>query len=409
MSAIIYIYMMLCLAFFTRIFYIFLPQKEIFYFVLLIGIMLFGLILVVIGHKNIYKYNKIEFIIYLILPVLISAMYSFDYKYTIYFATLLIISIGAGIITGVYIKYPVFVKSVTIFVRTCCFISACLSIIGIGYDVSDGISDRRLGFYGIFGHKSAAGLLFALSASLEIACLRNKPKKSATAFIFLSIAVYDLYLSDSRTGIVVLLVNGIFIVAAEAFQAINIKTEKALSLMTFSLAIFAFFIFLWAIVLWNGVSGNEGINTTGRTELWRYLVSAVIDNFPAGYGYATFFADPKHTPFKYYMPPHAHNTMLQMLLELGIFALLPFYLATKVFYRIAKFAAYKVTKSADYVALFCFILCIISAAVDFSIFSNSSFANYFFVVLAVYSARHAIATSVRPSLTEGVRKDSEGV
>ena len=64
---------------------------------------------------------------------------------------------------------------------------------------------------------------------------------------------------------------------------------------------------------------NINITFTGRTNIWKGIIEMILAR-KSGYGYATFWGNNQYSAqyySKYYIGGHAHNGILEMLIQFG--------------------------------------------------------------------------------------------
>jgi O-antigen ligase len=65
-------------------------------------------------------------------------------------------------------------------------------------------------------------------------------------------------------------------------------------------------------------AGGRDTSLTGRDAVWAFAAAAIVQRPILGYGYAAFWSDSDWTlQALHWSPPHAHNGVLQVLLDLG--------------------------------------------------------------------------------------------
>jgi exopolysaccharide production protein ExoQ len=181
-------------------------------------------------------------------------------------------------------------------------------------------------FRGVFENKNSLGRMMAL-AILVFGLLAWNRRRRVTAVLFAVFCVVLLLLSNSVTGLIVLLT----IVSAIPFLR-RMAQDMRLLIIASSIGILV----LGSAVLL-GTSHLEvvaslfgrDLTLTGRTDLWRYVTEMILRRPWLGYGYETFWlwALPFRLPVDEgagWVAPNAHNGFLEVALALGLLGLLIF-------------------------------------------------------------------------------------
>jgi exopolysaccharide production protein ExoQ len=188
----------------------------------------------------------------------------------------------------------------------------------LGLNPSEGIP----GWYGVFFHKTELGRNFALGALVFLFWKRVEPdhrKLALLGFIFSAILVV---LSRDVTSLVTLLV--LLIVFPYVERVIRWNTARAIA------AIIALLMFGGLSILYvsehlgevTGLLGKDPL-LTGRVPLWILSAAMALRRPWLGYGFsASWLPDDAYTQRIWHvlgwMPPHAHNGVLELWLELGL-------------------------------------------------------------------------------------------
>jgi O-antigen ligase len=180
---------------------------------------------------------------------------------------------------------------------------------------------------GIFGHRNifAIYIIFAIFFNL----IKSKDfNKKYIIYIWNIICIYYLYRTRSVTGIIVVL-----------FCFIMYKfflKRKSFNLFAYA---YLFYIFV-NFMLFNGLTDNSfissalgkllgrGGNLTGRTDIWSFCTKYIMINPIWGYGFSSFFPTHQQAIPNTWLNSvaHAHNLILEQLLELGVVGLIIFLL-----------------------------------------------------------------------------------
>lgn len=125
---------------------------------------------------------------------------------------------------------------------------------------------------------------------------------------------------------------------------------------------------------------------TGRTMIWSRVYSAFFDNFYLGHGFAVFDTHYFDYMWSEYRPPHAHNSYLQILFDLGILGgvvgllcLLQMYL---VFHKI------QIVSGNYSIGMFLFFLCFASSFTGVIFFGKPSTIFTLMLMFLLLESRH---------------------
>jgi O-antigen ligase len=215
--------------------------------------------------------------------------------------------------------------------------------------------------------------------------------------IVLTIGFYLLWLSDSKTSMVCLIL-GSAIIAAVRLPLLR----RRISAMGFYFLVTAvgFFLLDWTFGISQALVSNLGrdMTFTGRTDVWRELLNLHTDPF-FGTGFMSFWDDANYqSQLPEWVAFSAHNGYLEVYLAggfLGIAALTVMLLHTG--YRINRALATGTNYAVVRFAIFCVAL--------LANFSESNFAcmtplGLLFLVAAIGQARSQIALAAQQALIE---------
>lgn len=203
--------------------------------------------------------------------------------------------------------------------------------IGIAFIAPDyGISYENNGAWqGAFNQKNVLGKIMTLGALVFLFYFADKKSvlNKTIALIGLISSLILIYLSQSKTAMLVVLLLSFTIISAVFLQKSD-KTTKVL----FAIIIGALIIISCVIIIYLGEdllkSLNKDTTLTGRTELWSYSFNKIAERPLLGHGYASFWEKEKESPSyraEYELgwdPPHAHNGFIDLTLELGFIGLI---------------------------------------------------------------------------------------
>lgn len=188
----------------------------------------------------------------------------------------------------------------------------------LGLNPSEGIP----GWYGVFFHKTELGRNFALGALVFLFWKRVDPDHSKLALLGFVLSTILVLLSRDVTSLVTLFV--LLIVFPYVERVIRLSVPRAIA------AIVALFAFGGLSILYvsehlgevTGLLGKDP-QLTGRVPLWILSVAMALRRPWLGYGFSAFWLpDYAYTQKIWHilgwMPPHAHNGVLELWLELGL-------------------------------------------------------------------------------------------
>ena len=183
-------------------------------------------------------------------------------------------------------------------------------------------------YSGVFDEKNGLGAAMAI-AIITVALLIPSAKvwqRIALACVLL-LAMLLLVGSDSITAF--LACAGTALIVAVVWASRRTGAWPAVALILFFLGaaiVAASLLGIDSSSFFDALGRNS--NLTGRTEMWPPLIRAVADKPLLGYGYANFF---NGGPYQDYLgdfiakfnwvPPHAHNSFIQIALDTGLIGL----------------------------------------------------------------------------------------
>lgn len=188
---------------------------------------------------------------------------------------------------------------------------------------------RHVGAWrGLYPHKNIFGLVMVLSAIIFY--LGNSDRQRWIAWIGFSLSVALILLSTSKTSLVLLLT---FIVLTPLYKALRWNYSVAIpffiAVILISGGAAAWFFDNATVIL--GSLGKD-ITLTGRTDIWAAVVDKIWQRPWLGYGYHVFWLGVTDGTIELWSPPinkfiqpaHAHNGLLEIVLDLGFLGLFLF-------------------------------------------------------------------------------------
>jgi O-antigen ligase len=188
----------------------------------------------------------------------------------------------------------------------------------LGLNPSEGIP----GWYGVFFHKTELGRNFALGALVFLFWKRVEPDHTKLALLGFTLSAILVLLSRDVTSLVTLFV--VLIVFPYVERVIRWNPARAIAAII-ALLIFGGLSMLYVSEHLGEVTGLLGKDPqlTGRVPLWILSVAMALRRPWLGYGFSAFWIpDYAYTQKIWHilgwMPPHAHNGVLELWLELGL-------------------------------------------------------------------------------------------
>jgi exopolysaccharide production protein ExoQ len=215
---------------------------------------------------------------------------------------------------------PIQIMRVTVRVCTASAIaSICVLPTSLGR-----MSDPETGafdFIGIFGYKNLLGEAMVAGVLAALYCMMGD-KHARLRYAFL-IALYVLLILACKSG-TSLIISGCYIL----LLIIMLLYAKGGIARVASVAALTVALLVSAIISidpnWALESLGKDPTLTGRTELWPYVIDAILEKPLFGWGFDGFWfpSNPAATSISDavgWSVPEAHNGLLELLLQLGIF------------------------------------------------------------------------------------------
>ncbi|ROO60754.1 O-antigen ligase [Micromonospora sp. Llam0] len=203
-------------------------------------------------------------------------------------------------------------------------------VVSIGYGATDGTLAAALSgssrFQGLFSNPNMLGMVCALALPLGWAVYRETGRRAELLGIVP--AAGALVLSQSRTGLVAVLVGALWVVLRHGIGTlarVAVGATAALLAGYLSGLLPSVFAASWMQQFVGRFTQSDLSN--GRIRLWHMTVDLWWENHPAlGYGYASrnhLYELASYDELRGFNVGLVHNSYLQMMLELGLVAAVP--------------------------------------------------------------------------------------
>lgn len=189
---------------------------------------------------------------------------------------------------------------------------------------------------GLFGHKNRLGGMMVLAVVTIYLCPKHNKKEVLLSRICLPIALFLVFMSESKTALLILVCLSFIIPALFWMSGRGSRSlERALFVSLFG-------IIITSIVVKNTTDILEILGKdptlTGRTETWELAWDNVLERPAFGYGYRVFWSD--KSPARLGSVEgwrdkisHSHNTYLDLMLDLGFVGFFCFLIVLWIFMR----------------------------------------------------------------------------
>jgi len=235
---------------------------------------------------------------------------------------------------------------------------------------------------GIYPHKNLLGRLMALGAVLFGGlALREKRNKN----LLLSFCCFLLVILSQSAG--ALLISLALIAFVWLARILKIDTPfrifSSITIVTISLLGLTISLLNPELVL--GTFGKD-ITLTGRTVLWFYAWTAILDRFYLGYGYSAFWAGVDSPSQKIlnnisWEAPHSHNGILDLWLDVGLIGLLLF-LSIFIYLIYRSFKNYRQKRSIQHEWAMIILLFLLLASIPESILLKQNDIHWILFIIA---------------------------
>jgi exopolysaccharide production protein ExoQ len=318
--------------------------------------------------------------------VLSSALWSQDAWLTLRRSIALVLTLVFGVYFASRFKVREQFQLLAWSFFVCIVFSFFFELLGLNPD------EEVLGWYGVFGVKVELGRNMVLSALVFLFWGRVDPKHSALARAGFLASVVLVLLSRDMTSLVVLVFS--LILLPYLRLALRRSLLWATSGIVFMLVVGTLLMF-YATTNLEKLTGWLGKDPmlTGRLPLWILSTTMALRRPWLGYGFNAFWLpDETYTQRIWHllgwMPPQAHNGVLELWLELGIIGT-GFFLAVFVYYvaKAVTFLRQSSEPAAAWPLIFLIFLFFVSLTEAEFLASNSATFILFVAVAATVSNR----------------------
>jgi exopolysaccharide production protein ExoQ len=187
---------------------------------------------------------------------------------------------------------------------------------GLGLDHIRGDAWR-----GLFTTKNELGRIAVLAAAVWLVRALTRSGNVLFALGAVGFALYVLQVSGSKTGLVVALLLAAFLAALPALRAHYSIAIPAATLLALAGVVSFHWVAAHSDAALNTVGGDSTL--TGRSEIWAAVWSMISAHPWLGYGFGAFwrgFDGPSAQVWATIgaTPPHSHNGVLDLWLDLGV-------------------------------------------------------------------------------------------
>ncbi len=233
--------------------------------------------------------------------------------------------------------------------------------------------------HGVFGHKSDAGLYFALLLLLLASKSLALNFRPAVRIGLAAVTFVGILLANSATALVSVL---IFAPLSRLIRAVR---SPGSMIAAVACVLIAFSVLVPFIDLGKGVRvvGRDP-ELTGRHQIWAVAPEFIAARPVLGYGYAGFFEAGDDAPahelwqrseFKWFKTPNLHNSALDVMISVGFAGLILYLAVVAGAFSIARNETIDLeTRTTLVVFLMVFVL---SSSFDFVLLRHNNFATMF--------------------------------
>jgi O-antigen ligase len=142
---------------------------------------------------------------------------------------------------------------------------------------------QDIGFRSIHGHKNTAGYIFALAGLIYLCEIYIKGHKTKFNYLFLILVLFLLVISKSKTSLALMIFSYMFVVFLKFNPKVNAKA------VIFFIVGIASFTFLSLLLSDSEKLISLGLDFTGRTTIWQFVLFEMQTHELLGFGYRAFW------------------------------------------------------------------------------------------------------------------------
>lgn len=259
---------------------------------------------------------------------------------------------------------------------------------------------------GVLNHKNGLGRLGALGVLVFFMCLRDANlmpyRKNFYRLGLLFMAVCTI-MSLSKTSLLLMLLGVGLYVPLRLIGQRSTTTNVLLAVGGVALAAIVSTGVVAAIMEAVLTAMDRDTTLTGRTEIWDTLFVALRDHWWLGFGPGAFWISGQGAlgmiwPLGGWIPPHAHNGVMELWVSLGFIGVVMFAISYIGALRLG-FAALKDKPAVDIFPLAYFILMMVADMTEISIMRHNNTYWVLFVALVVRLSIERAEQPAAPSRT----------
>lgn len=269
---------------------------------------------------------------------------------------------------------------------------------------------------GVLNHKNNLGRLCALGVLVYFICIKDiglMPYRKMfyqLGIVFMAICTV---MTTSKTSLLLMILGiGLYVVfrmIGARNTALNILAAAVMAVM---IAILSTGLFSYIVENTLTAMGCD-MTMTGRTEIWETLFVALRDHWWLGFGPGAFWISGRGAlgmiwPNGGWIPPHAHNGIMELWVALGFIGVVLFTIAYYGALRLG-YKALKPKPAVDIFPLAYFVLMLVADITEISIMRHNNTYWVLFVALVVRlkieSAEQPAPHSRTTSLALAIRKN----
>lgn len=234
---------------------------------------------------------------------------------------------------------------------------------------------------GVFSQKNNFGQIVAIVALIALTYPTSNWKAYTIRFTGYGIALISAFMANSMTALIVIV--GITILSV-VYKIIQLRPLLSVALLC-AIAVPAITFFYLAVTVDTDailVSLGRNPSLTGRTEVWENVEFAISERPILGYGYGGFWQrsdvyDSLWSVNSNWRPGSAHNTYLDLRVQLGVFGVAIYLIGFGItFIEAIWFARANRTSNGLWPLLFLSFLLIIGFSEDFVLINSSAWMFY---------------------------------